>query len=71
LSIRELTTYSVEVELRGRGILRVHHRLKTHHVALVFCVAVLRSVNSRGGEGGVLVTRVVARCPNGEGAFRM
>lgn len=44
--IRDFVMYSVEIELRGRGVLRVHHRLKTHHVALVFYVAVVRSVNS-------------------------
>ena len=44
--VRDFTTYSVEVELCGRGILRVHHGLKTHHVAWEVCRAFLRSVNS-------------------------
>lgn len=44
LLAHDYTTYSVEVELCGRGILRVYHRLKTHHVALVICYAVVRSV---------------------------
>jgi hypothetical protein len=44
LLVREITTYSVEIELCGRGVLRVHHRLKTHHVVLLTCCCVVCGV---------------------------